>query len=425
MNETRRDCSRISMAIVMASIVMISSFIVVSPSASDGDEGTSVSPVIIAGSPMNPYELGTDGSFTTYIGFNMGDFADLSPRITITSGDHTFLDAKASATPAQNLSYTNDNGVKTTLGFPGTDSYSFSSDKGLYSLTFEFAGDDSDVGTTSVLNFRIMAELTAYVPVENSTETIAMQDSREFYYRAYIEVVDSPSEVSLYTTSTPDSSDTPLTSIDVPLGADITPIYPFVNGTQSHYDFYAAGLPDGINMISNGTISGKPAGYIDIGTTFDVKVYAMYDPGYVEYDDEELHYGYPVPGVDTRMVYVGNLQMTVVEPVDAFAYTIGSTTSVYSEIGRVAIANTDSLEIGIVDNGETGTFRAYITSGASENELTIEDGKISLDGLSDMTGVIKVTITESLDDIDFTATIHVMLVGPVVHSGLSPSVTSS
>jgi len=71
-----------------------------------------------------------------------------------------------------------------------------------------------------------------------------------------------------------------VTGITVQHSVDAGPLYAWVqldslDGTGTTYDrdrfhFYAVGLPDGLNMRSDGIINGKIAGYVNATTTFTV-----------------------------------------------------------------------------------------------------------------------------------------------------------
>ncbi len=98
--------------------------------------------------------------------------------------------------------------------------------------------------------------------------------------------------------------------------------------------------------------------------------------------------------------------------------------------------NTDTLEITLKEiDGSSITddeFDAEYSLNATEDgkgvytEIEVTDGKISIDGLENYTGVLQVHITKNIGGVPtYTAIIHVLVVGPVVHSGLAPAVTSA
>ncbi len=406
-------------ALLLALVMLTSTLTVLASFPSEADEdGTPLNPVIIAGNNLSdPYELETNGTYTTYIGFNKLAFADenLNAKIRIAtardnSDQHIFIDESNNI---ENLTCTYESGsqVSVTLGTTNAD-------LGLYSLTFTANGTTE---SAKMYDFRITVTCT-YTLAESQAHTVK---SQSFIYRAYVQVVDSPSEVIFSTAS--DSTSSPITSIQVVKTEEMTPVYPYVDGDRSGYCFYAHGLPDGISMLSDGTISGKIAGYVSTGN-YNVDVYAIHDQS--EFSDRTDYYGYPVSDIDPAKVYRSTLEIEVLEPAESFGYIIGSgTVTTCSQEGYTAIAESDSLTVKVVNADGTALASddlsnytvKYTANGIALGPDLDANGSFSItfDGY---TGIVQVIITNQTGS---TALIHVMVVGQVVHTGLAISASSS
>jgi len=196
------------------------------------------------------------------------------------------------------------------------------------------------------------------------------------------------------------------------------------------YDFYETNLPDGIALKSDGTISGKIASkYVPSGTDADPSgtftIYAV-----------NIETGAIIKSGAIKWQASGNTQ-------DAFNYIVGpvpadspSWTS-YANDGYGSVKNTDSITISIDDLGadstfgDASTFTAKYSLGADYQTADVTagtgtQGSVTINGLGDYTGIIQLQITEEVTGGNaYVATIHIMVVGPVVHSGLAPAVTSA
>ena len=417
--------SRTHLAATLVALLTIVPALLAAPPAIADEDGSPLSPVVIAGSNGRPYELAAGGEeLTTYIGFNKLAFTeDLEPRIKITtarndgSGQHVLIDETVNphvVTPQ--CGYGEGSKVSVTMGLSDEDI-------GLYSLTFK---SDGTVNTEAamVYDFRISVTCTVRTGEGSSAQTLVK--TQDFLYRAYIAVVDSPSRSVSFSSSSESATSTFLVC-SAYLGEDMEPVYAYADGDRLHHDFYAVGLPDGLNMKLDGEISGKPAGYMSTGT-YHVDVYAVSDQSGFSYRND--YYGYPVTGSDPRAINRSTLDIEIEIPADAFEYIIGDENPVpYADVGFVAIKDDDALDVSILNIGTEGEFKAYLTYGGelkeveiSEGNLTVGEGDTSFAGMS---GIVRLTITETVGTRVYTASIHIMIVGPVVHSGLAPTVTSS
>jgi hypothetical protein len=195
------------------------------------------------------------------------------------------------------------------------------------------------------------------------------------------------------------------------------------------YDFYESNLPDGIDMKSNGEIAGKIISSAAISANNDFKVFAI-----------NKNTG--------KTVLSGSFKYDVADSAntDYFRYQIESENSkFYSEVGYAAIKNSDTLTVTILNvedgaitgdaatafsaaysyNGGTNRGLTPLTPSTTENGTTVTLPVLTDDSTGDYTGIVQLQITKTVGGSTYTATIHVMLVGPLVHSGLDPTVTSA
>ena len=184
-----------------------------------------------------------------------------------------------------------------------------------------------------------------------------------------------------------------------------------------HYYFYAEGLPYGVNMKTNGIIEGEaPIRTIISNPTGTATLYA-------------------VNMADATEVHTGTLTYSIV-PKDSFEYTIstGQTISCFED-GCCAIKNADVLTVTILDTDGNditvadGFTAAYSADGSTFTPITpaVVDERltVTLPDTSDYSGIVQLHITKTaFDGRTYESTLHVMLVGPVVHSGLSPALKS-
>lgn len=166
---------------------------------------------------------------------------------------------------------------------------------------------------------------------------------------------------------------------------------------NSNFDFYAKGLPSGIAMKLDGQIAGKVSASVTPVEKQSFSVYAV---------NKQTGVG----------IYLGDFKYSVVNG-DGFEYTVDETTYTSSQAGYLVMLNTETKEISLSEEGVTAT----ITKGSEKTPVTVTNNKITISGLGDYTGIIQVQMTKGTN----TAILHVMVVGPLVHSGLLPTATSS
>ncbi len=271
------------------------------------------------------------------------------------------------------------------------------------------------------------------VTVEDDLGTLFGDVTLYFNYGAYIDVANTAPAVILNSTDTvtvtADSTTiiSPSTAIEIQRGAEYN-AYPFVQvGDSSNisykeadgYDFYASGLPTGIAMTANAVISGKLSYTSALGDTGSFTVYAVSLTGGTIYSQT---YNYKVIGDK-----------------NAFEYDLGAngTKKVYSETDYASILNTGDITVKLYDADESAItatdYKAYYSLDAANgaykeatvsvdsNDSTGKTGIFTINGLGDYTGIIQIKVVKG----DYTAIMHVMVVGPVVHSGLAPAVFSA
>ncbi len=342
-------------------------------------------------------------TMTAYIGLNWNSFFD--PTLTVKSWICTDIDdfkgadhensitLKATPTP-----YSSTSPVSASLSeLPGTDN-------GIYALTLTVSDFSGSPPTASYYKFKvILAESVASRPY-----------SQEFYYGIYLKVTDNEFSVSVKGTNGPLGTDS-----DNPLWLEQNAAYPVAvfGGAEpdsTNYCFYAEGLPDGFNMKIDGTISGKASGEI------------------LKSSQDGMATLYAISKLDATESYSGPLYYTLA--LDSFDYSIdvnGDQMISCFENSYVAIKNTGKIKVTVYDlGGPTGTYTAQLIHDGTPDPLTIPESlTITLDmgelGLSDSTGIIQLKITKAVENKEYVATVHMMLVGPAVHSGLSPAVTST
>ncbi len=174
-------------------------------------------------------------------------------------------------------------------------------------------------------------------------------------------------------------------------------------------------------MKLSGEIAGKVASSVDVNTEpKDFSVYAV---------DKNSGQG----------IYVGEFEYTVSAAEDSFQYTFDDPGTVsdpvwhsWSQPGYVITGNDGEFSVYVknADGTAAGSdIKAYITlDGSAREDVADVDGATFSSGvltvgsevLNGYTGIMQVQFEKG----DYSAIIHVLVVGPVVHSGLKPSVTS-
>ncbi len=370
--------------------------------------GTMADPKMVSSSVDDCRILVAGSSMTAYMGINWNAFH--SPSVTIRSWTSDAVDSTAIPSDAITLMTANvpasvspsySNGVTASVS-KVQDGSDFN---GLYGVTLT-AGSAAADDKFYKFEFRV-------------TETVAnVPYTQQYYYCVYMEVLGSD-----YTVMVKDVDDVYKSTIrlerDTPYQASVK-----IGSSYDHssYRFYATGLPDGMNMRLDGIIEGKPAGHL-FGTVSegDAVVYA-------------------VSKTDPTEVHSGNLHY-LLTPISSFEYAIdvaGSTRISCFDDGYMAMPNLKSLSIRIMEvTGVTfdkNNYAASLTLGSyGSNPVQISDtGTLTINSdfaLSDYTGVVQLEIIKTVVTPEHTfvysTTVHILAVGPLVHSGLSPSMTSS
>ncbi len=368
-----------------------------------GITGTFDDPKMLSSDYTNCRILCEGEEMTAYFGINWGSF--FNPVLTVRSWTCDDENAFKGADPADYITL---DGTATQYPDDGWVSASVSkiagTDDGIYALKLTASeSSDSPPDTPRFYKFKVIL-----------TESISFQSySQEYYYGIYLKIVDDGLSVSVKGTTGPLGTDS-----ENPLQLKQDTIYQTAvfNGEDSNSDdyyYYAKGLPDGFNMRLNGIIAGKASGEIFKSST------------------EGMATLYAISKLDSTEVYSGPLYYTLA--LNGFEYSIdvnGNQRAPCFEDGYVAIKNTDEIIITLYDLGSTGTYEASIIHGDTPITITIPNDlsftiKTMELGLSNDTGIVQLKITKTIGEEEFTTTIHMMLVGPVVHSGLSPTVTSA
>jgi hypothetical protein len=145
---------------------------------------------------------------------------------------------------------------------------------------------------------------------------------------------------------------------------------------------------------------------------------------------------YAVSKNDATEVHFGKFYYSVYY-VDPFEYCVNGAGWIDASVdGYVAVSNSDVMKIEIREQSPSvqGSYTVTLAMSGETEMYEFDDGVIWLNvpddpdmpSFKDYTGVIQLHIVRAIDYVpDFESTLHVMLVGPVVHSGLNPVVLSS
>ncbi len=379
-------------AILMASIMVLVGFAgVFAPSEAVPDgTGTATDPVYIVGSEDIPYAISAE--IVVPVSMNAAAFDSPTFTSVVYQADAALPVISESSTANTNLTVsaidTDGNG---TVTVPATAS-------GFYLIKFTVSDDIGDYGTVEL----------------------------DFYYAVHVVAADDADKPKVKIT---EDGTAYVTAVEFQLdtnyaGATAKVIIGEAVFDQETYDFYETGLPDGIDMKSDGTITGKISATYVHGNNGTFYVYAVdKNTGSVVIASDELTW-----------TVIGNTD-------EAFNYAFGEKPAeddgytTYAVAGYGSVKNTDDIVIYIKDLGEntaidTNKFAVKYSLGDDfkDGSVTAGDdmeGTVTISDLDDYTGIVQVQITETTNDNTYTATIHVMVVGPVVHSGLAPAVRSA
>jgi hypothetical protein len=442
----------------MASIMLVVAFSAVSAQSEGTDPalGSIENPQYIIGTESVPYVITGDDPVTAKLNLNAKAFD--GPSFEVVAYKNSTSTMYNDNGPTGTILDSDDDPAAGAEKDDGFECY-LSDETGLGKVAFT-----KDVGTGY---FLIEVKLT---------DDFADTDCPEFndvvlyyYYAANISIVESTTTVILSNSNDVSSAaDIGMTnSIVFQKDTDFPGVYAMVKvvtGSDTvyygadDYDFYETNLPDGIDMKTDGQIAGKVAASVSLSEDNEFFVYAINkNTGKTVYSSTIT----PVSGDPLNYKY--NVANSAND--DFFKYKIENYDSkFYSEVGYAAMENSGSLTITLLDvndhnitpskaateqsgdnPAEPGyTFTAaYSANGSTLTAITVKNigtdnapiagfvlNEVVTDGIvnevDDYTGIIQLQITKTLTTGEsYTATIHVMLVGPLVHSGLDPTVTSA
>ncbi len=362
-------------------------------------------PLMLSSDASHPRVLYAGQSMTAYFGTNWNSY--INPSVTIdgwtdstvgggepSSGEIRLMESNVSAGPCQY-----GNGVTVTVSqVPyGTGS------NGVYRIDVSAASDMTEADF--FYKFKVSLK-----------ETVGpAEDTMVLYYAIHLKTVVNPCGVLIEGTYGQSvvtlDNDTPY-QVAVKTGTEYD---------HSGFFFYAEDLPDGMNMRLNGILEGKAAGHlVRTQPTGTATLYA-------------------VSKLDATEVHSGTLSYSLV-PGDSFTYTVdvaGERTISCFDDGYVAVRNTQPLVVTIQEPaGSTFNVNNYSESSlilnGSKVSVTFQGNTIPLNDdqiFEDITGVVQLQIVKKTGEGGsahvYESILHIMVTGPVVHSGLSPSVTSA
>ncbi len=392
-------------AAATVAILIVSAFAMCVP-FTQGGTGDAGDPEMIAGTGELPYVVLAGSSQSFSFGINKSAFRDISKvRIEIGRGTQfvsygTLLDNISNpAVPAGTEVVCRDSGAESTAKLAVLDD-----SEGVYSLNLSIGS------VPHVWKYVIKVTIHDYEIVGGRAQGPVEQT---YYFGAHIKSADSFSRtVVLSSDPSQYDSGSSVSSIDLFYADPISPAFCFVGSgsgyDRSGYDFYAAGLPDGLGMKLSGEISGKLSERGMSGPlegTF--RVYAAEKTG-------------------VRNVVCGEFGYSLVLPEGGFTYSInGSADIPFMQQGYVSVLTTESFTVTL-KSADTGSqeYSAVYTAGDSKTGIPVTGNKIEFDAaelLDGQTGIMQLEIRRG----QCTALIHILVIGPVVNSGLAPCITSS
>ncbi len=370
-------------------------------------EGADVTPdFYLAGSATDPCVVTTPANFSAKIDMNASAFD--SPAFTAKAYDGLAV-------------VTSDSAVSTKI-----DAITIDSATGIGTVTL-----DDTVTTGSYL---IQVTVVDTVPTYGSVTFV-------YNYALNLSVLSTAPSVILSTATSAGSvaDDNKVTALEFQRGVDFEEVYAYVQIGSSYYgsdvyDFYETNLPDGIAMWSTGKIDGKLAYTEDLGTTGTINVYAVHkESGATVFESADIDYS--VVG-DKNAYEYGFAQADGSAPTSYVNYDVVGYSTVKNDediivyINDLVYENADASAKPTIDWTEyTVKYSIADDDGnmlgvnvAAANSPADGIGKFTITDLDDYTGIVQIQITKNDD---YIGTLHVMVVGPVVHSGLSPAVTSA
>jgi hypothetical protein len=364
--------------------------------------GTSSNPRMLSSDLVHCRVLYEDGQMTMYFGINKSSFID--PSIAIMSWVCSDVDDFKGADHSVGVKYIEPDSDHSSCEYDTGISASVSkidesNDSGLYALTLAVLSNP-DYGP-HYYKFKLLV----------TEKIVSKEKTQAFYYGVYLRVVDE-AYVNV------EGQD--VTSEDSPMVIKPDTEYRIAayDGSGEYlggdYAYYAEGLPDGFNLRSDGVLEGKAS--VSVDSTGMATLYAVSKNDATEIHSGELYYS----------VYF----------VNPFEYRVnGAGWISASDDGFVAVGNSDALKIEIrePDPSVQGSYSATLTMGGDLVTYGVNQGVIWLNvqddpetpSFKDYTGIVQLRIARTIEgNIDCDSILHIMLVGPVVHSGLDPTVSS-
>ncbi len=385
---------RVTSAILVLTVVILLAPMCMPASSSGNGDGGVGNPEMILGTSDTPYIAVFNSYIPITVGINKNAFRDHS-TVCIEVGY------------VENGSFVSYGFIKDTQGphiiaceDGNTAAYSRGNNDetiGAYCLSFHLGQSDGE------WRYVIRVTVEDWEIVDGVDQAHV---SQQYHFCAYIRAVESFND-GIYLSENP-SQYVPLGEQGIQIGfdEDMTALYAYVNtgGTyiRDAYDFYAVGLPDGIGMKLDGSISGKLAeSLMDGDSTKNFTIYAIGE-------------------TDVNTIEKTNFTCQFMFPEDFFKYSVGSNTWNCTQRGHCAIANGDDLVIHVQAEDVNEVYAEY---GNDDTRVDGISGTIIIEAsaLKNLSGIFQVHIMNG----SCSATLHVMEVGPLVHSGLSPAVTSS
>ncbi|MBR7005510.1 MAG: hypothetical protein IKH98_01070 [Candidatus Methanomethylophilaceae archaeon] len=315
------------------------------------------------------------------------------------------------------------NGVGTTVNLTDIKvTAAATSDPSIYTLTVEGAAETaSDAATMRLITLTVRDTVTFV----GSNPAITDYVDLEYIYGINVKVgsADAPTVIVKEGTTTHTGSGDSFTFYK---GQDYGNAFAKVKiGSTEYesdkYDFYATGLPSGIYMKSTGEIAGKLSSDVPVSESgTDPTKFTVYAVNKASVSKTILK---------CEFVYTVDIDTS-----DAFTYQIVGNDDnpvSYSIVGYTAIKNTDGLTIKVfkansqaIPSANYSKYKMTYYAAAIPTTVTgLTDGAftIAANTFANDTGIVQINITDG----KYNATIHVMVVGPLVHSGLDPAVQSA
>ncbi len=397
-----------TMAVTLTFIMLLSASLVY-PSVLEADTGDRSDPKMIIGTLSNPQMMEPESEWSALISFKIEAFRNPTVRLDVWKSETSasFLGDDPS-TGVKNL--VNGTSAPGSAGFTGmtVTAEQVGTSGGTYLVTFE----PGSTGYAGYYKLRLSVTET----VNHSSVT------QRYYYGA--NVAAGTGNIGL------SSSGTTYTELNpVEIYPDV-PIFSFVKEGNDYdrtgYFFYATDLPMGINMKLDGVIEGKfPMSLL--GSTGEFTVYAI--------DKTCINSGSISQGVVS-----GTFDYELKADIDGFKYESSPGTYEYYNVpGFFAISNTDGFSLKVADMdpavaGKLNDVNQYHLSYRLDDP-TLTSDRCTVDGYGNIaieegvfdghTGVVQLHVVKTSGTDVFELCVHIMLVGPLVHSGLTPSVSST